>query len=372
MDVPPESKISRELDNQVNLAADLATRAPVWKSRPTRLELSFNNLCNLRCVMCAKSDGEPNWLLDQAAARGFLEEVLPTVLHWTPSANSEPLLNDLDAIAELARRHTVWLHLISNGTLLTRERYEKVRERLHLLWISLDAATPATFEHIRRPARWDEVMQNLRAVLPLALEDGVDVTLNFVLMSVNWMEAADFVRLVADLGVKACNIQELLPNSSSFEELRWEGKVEPARVAAVLEQAKEAAALRKVDLKLELRPPFQGFFGHNAVAETYKAPLAELRMRHAEAISRAFPLFCPMATTYLKVTPDGGVFPCCRGPEELRMGDARSERFAEIWNGEKFQEFRRRMFAADYPAVCRDCYILVGNQNFQRATRSRA
>lgn len=361
-----QSKIDRELDNEVALAGDLATRALVWKSRPTRLEFSFNNLCNLKCIMCAKSDDEPNWVLDKDVGIKFLDDVLPHALHWTPSANSEPLLNNVDLIAEQARKHLVWLHLFSNGTLLTLERYQKIRDRLHKLWISLDAATPETFERIRVPAKWAPVMENVKKVLPIALEDGVEVTFNYVLMSVNWFEAARFVELVADLGGKACNIQELLPNSSQFHDLEWEGKVSPADLGAELERAKEVAARRGIDLTLELRPPFQGRFYNNPPTERFKAPLAELRLRFTDAIARNHPGFCSMATSYLKVNPDGAVYPCCRGPEELKMGDATRERFEDIWNGEKYQEFRRAMFAGEYPKVCANCYVLVGNPAFQQ------
>lgn len=366
MSDPTQSKIDRELDNEVLLSADLATRSTVWKSRPTRLEFSFNNLCNLKCVMCAKSDDEPNWVLDEAVGVKFLDDVLPWTLHWTPSANSEPLLNDITLVSELAQKHLVWLHLFSNGTLLTIERYEKIKDRLHKLWISLDAATKETFEAIRVPAKWEPVMTNVKAVLPRALKDGVEVTFNFVLQTKNYREAAAFVDLVADLGGKACNIQELLPNSSTFHDLKWEGHVSEADLAAALNAARERAAARCVDLTLELRPPFQAKDYHNPPTDAFKAPLAELRLRHSDAIARLFPGFCSMATTYLKVSPDGAVFPCCRGPDELKMGDATKQSFEEIWNGPKYQAFRKSMFEGNYPEPCANCYVLVGNPAYQR------
>lgn len=365
MAIPFARKLELELENQTLLVEDLVTRSEVWKSRPTRLEFSFNNLCNLKCVMCAKADGEPNWVLDRETGLRFLEDVLPFVLDWTPSANSEPLLNDVELIERLAREYGVWLHLISNGTLLTEERYERLRDRLHKLWISLDAATKETFERIRVPAKWEPVIENVRRVVPRCVEDGVEVTFNFVLMADNWREAADYVRLVAELGGRAANIQELLPNSSRYHELTWEDKVPIEDVRAVLDEAKEAARDGGVDLKIELRPPLQGRYGNAPADGRMKAPLADLRLRHGEVLARRFPGFCPMATTYLKVNPDGGVYPCCRGPEELRMGDATRQSFEEIWNGERYRAFRRRMFEGDYPEVCRTCYVLVGNPHFR-------
>jgi MoaA/NifB/PqqE/SkfB family radical SAM enzyme len=49
-------KAIREIENIVLLSRDLATHAPIWYSRPTEIEFSFNNLCNLKCIMCGKAD----------------------------------------------------------------------------------------------------------------------------------------------------------------------------------------------------------------------------------------------------------------------------------------------------------------------------
>lgn len=365
-DYPSQVKIDRELDNQVALSGDLRTRALVWQSRPTTLEFSFNNVCNLKCIMCAKSDGEPNWLLDKENGKEFLQDALPFVLDWTPSANSEPLLNDLELIAGLAHQHHVYLHVISNCMLLTRERFDILRPRMHKLWISLDSAKKETFETIRTPAKWDTVMANIREILPVAHEDHIEVTFNFVLMSANWSEAADYVRLVADLGGKVCNIQELLPNSTRFEELRWEPKVPIEEIQRVLAEAEQVAKERQIDLKIELRPPLQSQACYHPFEHDHRAPLADLRMLYGKAANRANPGFCQMAAHYMKVTPDGSVYPCCRGPAELKMGDIKTQTYDEIWNGEKYQELRRKMFEQDYPDVCKNCYILVGNPEYQK------
>ena len=76
------------------------------------------------------------------------------------------------------------------------------------------------------------------------------------------------------------------------------------------------------------------------------------------------PGFCPMAMNYAKVTPDGAVYPCCRGPSELEMGNVLHESFEGIWNGARYREFRRQMFAGEYPEVCRTCVVLTGPAHF--------
>ena len=83
-----------------------------------------------------------------------------------------------------------------------------------------------------------------------------------------------------------------------------------------------------------------------------------------DSLAAMHPAFCPMAMNYVKVTPDGKVFPCCRGPAELEMGNVLQEDFESVWNGPRYREFRRRMFAGDYPQVCRTCVVLTGPAHF--------
>ncbi|MFO1077585.1 MAG: SPASM domain-containing protein [Planctomycetota bacterium] len=84
---------------------------------------------------------------------------------------------------------------------------------------------------------------------------------------------------------------------------------------------------------------------------------AELRER--------FPHFCSMASHYVKVEPDGAVYPCCNAPPELRMGNVHEQPLPTIWNGERYRRFRQRMHARDYPSCCRTCDVLVGNPRFE-------
>ena len=216
-------KVVRETENVILLAGDLSTRSEVWRSRPTEIEFSFNNRCNLKCIMCSKADGEPNTVLDRDVGLRALDEILPHALHLTPAANSEPFLNDMDLILELCNRYDVTLFLFTNGMLCTEEAFRKIQPRVHRLWFSLDSHVKETYEKIRTGARFDTVLHNIRRILPLAEEDMTEITFHLVLMSVNLRELPDYVRFVARLGGERIKVQELLPNSSAYEELKVEG-----------------------------------------------------------------------------------------------------------------------------------------------------
>ena len=117
------SKIVRELRNYYAVVADLASEALEWTSQPAWLEFAPNNVCNLRCIMCQQADGLPVEVMKKEDAIRLLDEVLPAMSLWTPSALSEPLLADWKTVLKKCREHEVYLNMYSNCTLLTGEKF---------------------------------------------------------------------------------------------------------------------------------------------------------------------------------------------------------------------------------------------------------
>jgi radical SAM protein with 4Fe4S-binding SPASM domain len=190
------------------------------------------------------------------------------------------------------------------------------------------------------------------------------VGFNAVVMEPNWSHMPQLVDLVADLGGDEMAMQELLPNSTGYDELKIEGHVSDGDFAAMVEQVKARAQARGVNIQLNLHQPYGGHIHAGPIHHGSKAPLAEIRDMHMDSLHRMHPGWCPMAMNYLKVTPDGKVYPCCRGPEELEMGNVLEESMESIWNGPKYQEFRRQMFTGEYPTVCKNCVVLTGPAHF--------
>jgi radical SAM protein with 4Fe4S-binding SPASM domain len=183
-------------------------------------------------------------------------------------------------------------------------------------------------------------------------------------MQPNWRQMPELVDFVAELGGTQMSMQELLPNSTGYEELKIEGRVSEEEFGAMVALVRERAMARGVSVSLRLHQPWGGEIVATPERCASKAPLQEIREMHMDSLARMHPHWCAMAMNYLKVTPDGAVYPCCRGPDELRMGNVLQQSFEEIWNGPRYQEFRRRMFTADYPEVCRTCVVLTGPAHF--------
>ena len=358
------SKVLRESANVLQLAQDLASERLEWKSRPTEIEFGFNNHCNLLCVMCHQADGIPPKSMPPAVARQVLGQILPHALHLTPSDASEPLMNDLDEVVRLCKEHDVQLLLYCNATLLDEATFRKIAPVTHRLWFSVDSPHEATFEALRAGSDFDQVIGNIARVMPLAAQAGIEVGFNAVVMQPNWRHMPDLVDFVAELGGREMSMQELLPNSTGYEELKLDGRVPEPEFGAMVAEVKRRAQSRGVSVHLHLHQPWGGYVECGGERQASRAPLQEIRDLHMDSLAAMHPGFCPMAMNYVKVTPDGAVYPCCRGPAELEMGNVLHEDFESVWNGPRYREFRRRMFAGDYPTVCRTCVVLTGPAHF--------
>jgi len=357
-------KTTRESANILHLAQDLGLERLVWRSRPTDVEFGFNNHCNLLCVMCHQADGIPSQRMPVEQAQKSLGEILPYALHLTPSDASEPLMNDLDEVVRLCEKYDVLLSMYCNATLLDEARFLKIARWTHRIWFSIDSHEKEMFEQLRVNSNFEKVVENIQAAMPIAREHMVDIGFNAVVMAPNWSHMPELVDFVADLGGETLALQELLPNSTGYDELCLEGRVSEEEFAEMVARVKERAAARNVDLTLQLHAPHGGELGTPQENKPTKAPLTTVREVHMESLAKMAPGFCSMAMNYVKVTPDGKVFPCCRGPEELEMGNVLEESFEDIWNGERYQEFRRQMFSGEYPSVCASCLVLIGPDHF--------
>jgi radical SAM protein with 4Fe4S-binding SPASM domain len=69
----------------------------------------------------------------------------------------------------------------------------------------------------------------------------------------------------------------------------------------------------------------------------------------------------PWDATY--VTSRGVVQPCCMvmGDDRIALGDLTTQTFPEIWYGEPYREFRRRLAGDAPPDVCAGCALYQGS-----------
>jgi radical SAM protein with 4Fe4S-binding SPASM domain len=322
---------------------------------PSHLQLEITSACNLRCMMCLVRYRPPvNKLAGAMRPELFhrLVDEVPTLNRLTLQGLGEPLLSPylMEMVgAAVARRITVGFN--TNATLLNRRRAaELVDSRVDWLHVSLDGAGAAAYEAIRDGADFDAVVANLAGLVEVKRAAGSAtpwIRVVFVAMRDNVTELPDLVRLLGRIGVDELHVQNLSHSFSDtdpagrYDDIRrftadqalWTG-ADADRAAAAFGEAARVAR----DHGLRLRLPHLGV----------PAPVARSQGRG-----------CSWPWTAAYITSTGVVQPCCMvmGDDRVSLGRLSEQSFPQIWCGEPYREFRRRLSGDDPPDVCQGCSL---------------
>ncbi|BAL85708.1 hypothetical protein AMIS_4880 [Actinoplanes missouriensis 431] len=315
---------------------------------PAHLQVEVTSACNLRCTMCLVRYRPPVNKLAGAMPPELFHRLVEDVplRQVTLQGLGEPLLSPyLPEMIEAAVRRRIRVGFNTNATLLNRRRAEElVASRVDWLHVSLDGATAESYEAIRDGARFDTVISNLAGLVRAKREAGSDtpwIRVVFVSMRDNVGELPELVRLLGRIGVDELRVQNL---SHSFDDTDPAGRYEEIRTFTA-EQALWTGADR----------------------ERSDAAFAEARRVAADTgVRLRLPRFdetagggCTWPWDAAYVTSAGVVQPCCMvmGDDRVSLGDLTEAGFPEIWHGEAYREFRRRLASEEPPDVCRGCSL---------------
>jgi MoaA/NifB/PqqE/SkfB family radical SAM enzyme len=236
----------------------------------------------------------------------------------------------------------------TNGTLLTEKKgRELIASGLDELRVSLDAAEPVAFKAVRGRDMFAGIVKKLCAFRALQRELAAErprVSLWLTGLKETVGQLADFVRLAHDMDVPEVYLQRLVYFSEG------QGLARPDEALFAGRDDAEGRLIREAeDLATELGIAF------NASGAT--DPAASLK---PEATAQPWSL-CRRPWTLMYITAHGRALPCCiapfsmRGYDSFTLGDATQQTLREIWNGERYRDFRTALLSEMPPAACASC-----------------
>lgn len=203
-------------------AETLAARSDEWRQiveaaetkverGPAEVNLAYDKTCNLSCPSCRTSkyaaDEATRTRYDALQERAILP-MLKGTRRVTITGSGDPFASKNFRL--LMERLTadeypeLKFHIMTNGMLFTPrewERFPALHGRVELLSISLDGASAATHEMLRRGARWEVMENNLAFAGELRRAGLVDAFhLGFVAQVENYHEMGEMVSLAARIG----------------------------------------------------------------------------------------------------------------------------------------------------------------------------
>jgi MoaA/NifB/PqqE/SkfB family radical SAM enzyme len=327
---------------------------------PTYAQLEPVGQCNLRCQMCPipfRADGPP---YGPPAFMPF--ETFTRILGEVPALEElhlqglgEPLMHPrFFDMVEYAAARGIRVTTNSNLTLLYPPKAERcVDSGLERLHVSIDGATPETYEAIRVRGRFARVERNLEALLAARARRGSlhpRLTMVAVVMRRNLHELPDLVRLAHAWQMEELFVQHL---AHDFAEASLPARYrpmrefvdaesllgeDPERIARCFDAARAAAAGCGLALRLPRTRP------------KAHPPGTPGRQR------------CDWPWRGLYLSYDGQAMPCCMvaTPDRMSFGSMADRGVVAVWESGPYERFRGALESDVPPEICRSCSVYQG------------
>ena len=298
----------------------LTSSSNLW-GLPVSIAVEPTTSCNLRCPECPsglRSFTRPTGMLDLDVYTKMLDELHHVLWYLILYFQGEPYLHpQFFELIELASERNIYTATSTNAHYLTTENARKtVASGLDRLVISIDGTTQETYESYRIGGKLDRVISGTKEIIRWKKEMGKStpyIIFQFLVVKPNEHQVPEIKKLASSLGVDRValktaqiyhyqNGSPLIPDNPKYSRYRKKGD-------------------GKYHLKNQL------------LDQCWK-------MWHS----------CVM-------TWDGQVVPCCFDKDASHpMGDMKTDRFKDLWYGEKYVKFRSALTNARSKIdICSNC-----------------
>jgi len=314
------------------------------RRRKILLFMDLTSTCDIHCIHCFREIFRPKpYRIGPKRLRILKEDVFPYVKRLSLSETGESLYVRAmpDALKAAKDGGIPTVHIQSNGTHLSESvSLALLQGGLDILGVSLDAATPKTFETIRAGADWRTVENNVRTLLEtrkFLRNRNMTVILNFSLMKQNAGEAKDFLKLAKEWGVDSVSYTHLFIEKPEMKE--W----------SLMYDREFSNHLHR-----ELRTESERLGIPALIPNDLQKPILAF-----DGILKKDPVYhghCAAAhQDWMLIRVNGDCHPCFNLHDRPPIGYVFEQPFVEIWMGERNQRFRRRAIKEGVVDGCDGC-----------------
>ena len=336
----------------MSLELPLLTTLKTALPSPVEAYFEVANRCNSLCATC------PLTFSPQEAAHNLglaelerLVEQMPDLRRAVLHGIGEPLLNrELPAMIRHLKGRGVYVLFNTNAALLTRRRQvELIESGLDELRVSIDGSTPETYLKVRGIPVFERVLENVAEMVRTRRERGATTPrLSFWVTGLreNLPELPGVIEIAARVGVDEVYLQRMVFSNVGLavsEQSIYRGyRAEAERYIAQAEALAERLGV--------------SFRGAGAVS-----PRESIVERDDDDPYPWQGCTRPLRLAY--VTANGNALPCCIAPftgepyDTIVLGNYLADGVQSVWHGERYEQFRRRLYSPDPEPACASCGV---------------
>jgi len=351
----------RGLSNIVKSIAEYGISKPLKLQAPFLIVWNYTNACNLRCKHCYQRAGKmSNDELGLEERLNIVEQLVDNDVVAIAFSGGEALLrDDFWEVARHAAREGLYLSLATNGTLLTKNVVQRLKDvGIQYFEISLDSVDPLKHDAFRGvPGAWGRTVTGIQNVVA---QEGAYSCIATTITNENYHELEDLVAFSTKLGVDRTLFFNFIPVGRGADIIDID--LPPDVREDILQQMYLHLSGQNEKVEIFTTAPqlsrvcmMNSQTGIMSIAHVGAAEFSDKVGLLAEYIGG-----CGAGRMYSAIQPNGIVTPCVFLP--IPVGDLRSELFIDIWkNAEVMRSLRERhdlkghCGSCDYRNVCGGC-----------------
>jgi radical SAM protein with 4Fe4S-binding SPASM domain len=304
------------------LRSRITGNADIW-GFPIAVSIEPTTTCNLRCPQCVTGRGElkrPGGSISMELFKSAIDQLLPQLSYLTLYFQGEPFLHrDFTEMVSYARSKKIFVATSTNGHFLDEATAMAcVESGLNRIIVSLDGATPESYESYRAGGNFEKVTQGIRNLVnarKIAGKKNPGIVLQCLVLKSNQHE----LRFIRDLG-RTLGADKVEFKSAQFYDFE---KGDP------------------------LMPDPGKYARYSSTGSA----------NGNHALKNNLANHCFRMWSSCVITWDGKVVPCCFDKNAGHiLGDITKQPFREIWNDTPYREFRKRLLSDRKSIeICRNC-----------------
>ena len=337
-------------------------KKPLSIYAPFLVVWDFTHNCNLSCKHCYSNSGATRETeLTTEEALEVVDQLADAGVIALAFSGGEPLSRkDFFEVASHAAKRGLYVSVATNGTLLTKENVQKLKQaKINYVEVSIDGATAETHDSFRGvPSAFDKAVAGLKR----CVEEDLCACIATTATKSNIDEMPEILDLAEEIGAARFTYFNFIPTGRGKE--HYDQDLSPEeREKLMLYLLDRMSKGYKVTI-LTTAPQLA------RVALQCQGPgdMATMSMAHMQTVKvskKAVPLAdfiggCGAGRLYCSLSPQGDVHPCVFLP--INVGNLKKEKFGEVWlNSKLFNALRNRdnlkgaCGKCDYKYICGGC-----------------
>lgn len=344
------------LYNRVLNELEISKGRSILESKPRGLGIALTNKCNIQCIMC--NVWQNPWDIPEKTVKE-ITAFFPYLqrIFWQ---GGEVFLSPY--FEELFEKVTSYPHIRqdinTNGLLINRKWAEKLVEANANIIFSIDGITKEVYEYIRRGAKFEDLLKNIKLVnefTEFAKEDKshtkrkCSMIINLVVMRSNYHELGGFVDFAKKYGFDHLQITPV--DLSGPENIFLNRDIKALTyIYKIIPEIFEKAKTFGIRISNWL-PAIENLIfpqGDEAqLREIQQCGNFETRDSTTKTNNK---ISCYWPWQFLFIDWGGRVRPQCFCVKAL--GNIHNNTIEEIWNNDIIQTYRKKLFSNDYHNWC--------------------